>query len=112
MADRHDPVDRALEHIKSCAWTGSTRSRRIEEAIMHAHSNRRTPRRGQLIAIAVVLCGAGVVTAAITGFYPRLGRSVAPAHRVDDDGAPAPDDADIRTPRDEFEGAEPSTAGS
>ena len=112
MADRRDPVDRALEQIRSSTWTGSTRNSRIEEAIMNAHTNRRPSRRTQLIAVGVVLFGAGVVAAALTGLYPRSGRPAPGVQQPARDDASPPDDARIEAPADEFKGATPSTAGS
>ena len=65
-----DPVDRAIEQLRSDRWCGSTRHERIEAAIMDATG--RPGRRGLVLGIAALLIGSAIVTASVTGVVTGL----------------------------------------
>lgn len=67
-----DPVDRALESLRSDRWTGSSRHPRVEAAIVDAAGRQARSSRGLVIGVVGVLIATTLVAASMSGAVGRL----------------------------------------
>ncbi len=70
MRDQHDPVDRALQELRSQQWTAGPFSTELENRLMQSFNTQRTPSRfgaGRTPLVALALLIVGGATFAATG---------------------------------------------